>query len=1161
MRFHCDGREYFGYEGEPIIAALRANGIVKLRESSKSRLPWGPFCMQGRCCSCAMTVNGEPNVLTCVTPLKEGDRIETQKGVVDPSYYRRMPSRKPDYFELKTESDHEHLDVAVVGAGPAGLEAAVMAAEAGVRRVVVFDDKEYMGGQLALQTHDFFGTEELGASKRGFVIAEELRRRVETLGVEVRLNSTVVGLYPENVFAFKDGDRLNFASARKLILATGASEKMLPFPGNYLPGVMGAGGAQTFMNIYGVRPADRALIVGGGNIGVILAYQLLQAGVEVAAVVEAAPRMGAYGVHVEKSRALGVPVLTSHTIREAVGRDQVEAVCVHALDERWRPVPGSERWFEADAVCIAVGLNPLNELLWQAGCDFTFIPGLGEVPRFNKFRRTSLPDVFVAGDCAVIGEASIARLEGRIAGLVAARDLGCSHRLFHEELARSFELLDSIQRGTFGERLGRGKAMVCGVDFDGSDAAAERPYRQGLTLEDLSDGKGKVLIECPQDIPCNPCEVSCRFGAITIGDSITARPDFDPSRCVGCGVCVARCPGRAIRMYRRVSDECVHVTFPYEFVPLPAEGDDIVMLDGEGREVCSARVVRVSHGEDRIRCTIVTVACPADVALKVRSAAPPVSAGPRGGASGEDEAGRERCSCAASDERSEAGPCLVCRCEEVESWKVEEALDKGYRSFNELKRLLRVGMGPCRGLSCRNIIEDYLKRKGGLDAPQVLDEKLKRREIYRPPIKRITLGEAARLRFTDDEIRRFVEIERKRTIPQELLDSFIWDEIPVKRSLRRKVVIVGGGISGVMTAWWLAREGWDGICVVEREFLCAGATGACLGGIRTGFGIPNKVARARKGLEIYRDAERLIGASVGWHQGGYVYLAFDDAQKRAFEESARVWDENGVPYEFVSGSRLEELVPGVASEDVVSAVYFPEAGGANPFLAVFRFAEHAASMGVEFLVRREVRDIVVTDNKVRGVTLDDGTHIECEHVVNAAGSFAVRVSRMVGIDLSPDFWVERHGAFITEKMPLWLEPLVVSYHPRLSGYWQQKRMEPGVEEGEIVACYSPEKPIHGYNTHSYVYFLARMAQSILTVQPGLEDVGIVRNSAHHYVGRASGVPLIGPSEVEGFWHNIAKKGHGFMCAPGDAWALVQSMRHGERHEWISECVRRDVGAA
>ena len=140
-------------------------------------------------------------------------------------------------------------------------------------------------------------------------------------------------------------------------------------------------------------------------------------------------------------------------------------------------------------------------------------------------------------------------------------------------------------------------------------------------------------------------------------------------------------------------------------------------------------------------------------------------------------------------------------------------------------------------------------------------------------------------------------------------------------------------------------------------------------------------------------------------------------------------------------------------------------------------------------------------------------------------------------------------------MPLWLDPLIVNYHPKLSGYWQQKRMEGDKsKEGEILACFTPSEPLYGYNTNSDIYSLSRMAQSILMCQANLENIGIVRSYAHHYVGQNSGIPIIGSTKVKGFWHNIAKKGHGYMCAPGDGHALAWSIKNNKTHVWINECI-------
>ena len=468
-------------------------------------------------------------------------------------------------------------------------------------------------------------------------------------------------------------------------------------------------------------------------------------------------------------------------------------------------------------------------------------------------------------------------------------------------------------------------------------------------------------------------------------------------------------------------------------------------------------------------------------------------------------------------------------------------------------------MGQCRGLSCTSVVENILRKELRLKRSDALEVKKNRRTIFRPPIKRITLGEAAKLKFSKEEINLFEKIETTRTIPQEIINTFIPQKISESKKTSSKIVIIGGGISGIFTAWWLAKLGETDVTVVESNFLSSGQTGACLGGIRTGFNLHGKVMRAKEGLNVFKNAKTLIGEDVGWHQGGYVYLAFDEKQDKLFQNSFPVWENGDVKFEYVRDkNKFSNFVPGIDSERINSIVNFPEAGGANPFKAVYMFAEHAQKMGVKFLTSHEVMDIQKDGNKVCGAYVHDKKtgeyiNIKCEHIVNAAGTSSVRVAKMAGLDLSDQIWIERHGAFITEKMPLWLDPLVVSYHPQLSGYWQQKRMEEGVSEGEIVACYSASKPIKGFNTNSYIYFLARMAKAMLLCQPGMSDVGIIRNFAEHYVGRASGIPMIGPTPIKGLWLNIAKKGHGFMCAPGDGHALAKSILEKNTHEWISEC--------
>jgi len=266
-----------------------------------------------------MRVNGVPNVRTCIAPLKEGIIVEMQDKL----------ARLPDAVFPGEPTQTLNVDVLVVGAGPAGLCAAIESGRHG-SSVLLVDENQTLGGQLVKQTHKFFGSKHERAGTRGIDIAKELENDVRNLEregkVQVMTDATVIGYYEsKKKHRFGVVKRTDYKSklydvrCKAVILACGAMENMLLFPGNDLPGVYGAGAVQTLMNVYGVKPGDRVLMVGAGNVGLIVAYQLLQAGIAVERVVEAAPTIGGYSVHAAKLRRCGVPILTSHTIKEVCG--------------------------------------------------------------------------------------------------------------------------------------------------------------------------------------------------------------------------------------------------------------------------------------------------------------------------------------------------------------------------------------------------------------------------------------------------------------------------------------------------------------------------------------------------------------------------------------------------------------------------------------------------------------------------------------------------------------------------------------------------------------------------------------------------------------------------------------------------------------------------
>ena len=200
----------------------------------------------------------------------------------------------------------KRYDLIIVGAGPSGLSAGIEAAKRGLK-VVVFDENAKPGGQLFKQIHKFFGSKEHKAKIRGFRIGEELLKEAADSGVEVVLNATVTGLYQDKEINVRINDEIHHYKGDAIIIATGASENMVTFPGWTLPGVIGAGAAQTMMNLHGVKPGNRILMLGSGNVGLVVSFQLIQCGCEVVALVDAAPKVGGYGVHAAKVARTGVP--------------------------------------------------------------------------------------------------------------------------------------------------------------------------------------------------------------------------------------------------------------------------------------------------------------------------------------------------------------------------------------------------------------------------------------------------------------------------------------------------------------------------------------------------------------------------------------------------------------------------------------------------------------------------------------------------------------------------------------------------------------------------------------------------------------------------------------------------------------------------------------
>lgn len=647
--FTFDGQKLTAKKGEVISSALFAHGIDVFSHHPHDGALQGIYCANGQCSQCMVIADGLP-VKACMTRVRPGMVVQSCEGNPKNPRDDRVP-KMPEVSTIETP-------VLIIGGGPAGLSAAIELARFGIPGIVA-DDKHTLGGKLTLQTHNFFGSRaDCYAGTRGIdipaLLGQELREQGGDL-VDVWLDSPALGVYCDGKVGIVKQGRYVLVEPEILLLAAGAREKALAFPGCDLPGVYGAGAFQTLVNRDLVRPAERLFICGGGNVGLISGYHALQAGIDVVGLVEALPECGGYKVHLDKLKRLGVPIYTSHTIVRAEGNGQVERVTIGAIDERFQPIAGTERTFPVDTLLIAVGLSPVNEIYTEA--------------------KAYGMEVFAAGDAEEIAEASAAMFSGRIQGRRIVRKLGRSC-IIPDQWNK---ILDTLRGKPGGQK--------------------EPEVR---TLPDSV----YPLIRCTQEIPCNPCTEACPKHAIRITEgTLTGVPSFEGNICLGCAQCVLACPGLAIILVDERYDpdhKRALLTVPIELAAdTIGVGEEVRTVGLEGEPVGTGRVIafRDALSQDRRRLMLLEV--PFEDRLRV--------AGIRV---------REAIKGERTSPPEEEEDIIICRCERVTKGEIVALIRAGYHDMNQIKAALRTGMGACGGKTCTELIL-RLFREEGVDLKEV----------------------------------------------------------------------------------------------------------------------------------------------------------------------------------------------------------------------------------------------------------------------------------------------------------------------------------------------------------------------------------------------------------------------------------------------------------
>lgn len=324
----------------------------------------------------------------------------------------------------RTKMINLNADVAVIGAGPAGLAAAISARENGAKNVIILDRNSWLGGILPQCIHDGFGVEETGTSMTGPEYAEMYIKTAEKQGI-MFFNETMVLQFDKNrkiTAVNKKG--LHEIKAKSIVLAMGCREKTrwdVMIPGDRPSGVYTAGVAQAFINLYNIMVGKNIVILGSGDVGLIMARRLKFEGANVLGVVEILPYASGLPRNVVQCLdEYNIPLYLNHTVTYIEGRERLESVTIAQVDEKMNVICGTEKKIECDTLLFSLGLIPENELSKNVGIEIDNVTG---GPIIDQSFETSLPGVFACGNCLQVYDAvDVLAMDAKKAGEYAAQN-------------------------------------------------------------------------------------------------------------------------------------------------------------------------------------------------------------------------------------------------------------------------------------------------------------------------------------------------------------------------------------------------------------------------------------------------------------------------------------------------------------------------------------------------------------------------------------------------------------------------------------------------------------------------------------------------------------------------------------------------------------------
>lgn len=354
-----------------------------------------------------------------------------------------------------------------------------------------------------------------------------------------------------------------------------------------------------------------------------------------------------------------------------------------------------------------------------------------------------------------------------------------------------------------------------------------------------------------------------------------------------------------------------------------------------------------------------------------------------------------------------------------------------------------------------------------------------------------------------------------------------------------EVVIIGGGIIGCATAYYLAKQGVTDVIVLEKDFLASGSTGRCGAGVRQQWGLKMNVLLAKESIQAFEtlNEELDTGLDIEFKQKGYLMLAHTERMVEQYKKNVELQQSLDVPARLITPQEAREIVPYLNTDGLLAATFCPTDGHINPFIATNSYAQAARRLGATVLIDTEVTGIEVAGDKVVAVQTSRGK-IHTNKVLNAAGGYSREVAALAGVELPT--YPERHQILVTEAVAPIQDPMVISLHHGI--YCQQ------TPHGSFIMGFGDPNEPKEHVTSSTWHFMEEMAARVLPVLPPLAELRVVRQWAGLSDLSPDAQPILGEApQVSGFYNAVGYSGHGFMLAPVTGKLMAEMISGQEPH--------------